>query len=53
MVEPIALRLLELKMAKKIKKKSVRYSFFIDFNYFFCNIGKYKTRSHTLWNIGE
>jgi len=51
MLEPHILR--EEWLGTRQKKKVVKYTLFINFNYFCCGVGKYKQRSHTLWKIGE
>ena len=45
MVEPIALRMLEIPR----RKKKVKFCYSVYFDLYFYNIGKYRTPSHTAW----
>jgi len=52
MVEPIALRMLEIKNGRRLKKK-VKFAYSVYFDLYFFNIGKYRTPSHTAWRESD
>jgi len=51
MLEPHILR--EEWLGTRPKKKSVRWTIWVDFYYFCCKIGTFKTASHTAWRVGN